>query len=883
MAPATKKVAMDDDVVYSSGTTFRQRKFPDRKTKVKQPRRSLPASSKPTLAKQSTLTQSWSFEGSISDEQDEVEEIEDVEDGDYKAEEPMRKRRRTCSKQQIKSTMSVKRQNTMTQMGYIKPMGSSHEGQEQEDQTTDEEDNTAESDGQATVDENEIERVPESIASQDTLSPTRPVQARYQERQGPSPELSFSLPQPRTPQKNFPSEIPSSNTPQSAILFSAMSRRSRRSPVNSPLKARSMDISPPRQAAAMSPVHETPIKEAIPFFPWAVRKTPLFRVPEMPSRRMPKLKHRTTIPDSDDMPVLETQHQPSTAVNEPGRRLVRVLSTIQDNQFQASAETLADDVSAARAREDEYVSGDTYQATLEYNGPYYDTVASALDRDAARCDQTQRLEFFRRARRPNVVLDTQEGSAEDLLLGRSRQRQRMPALSQAVNPQAGANSAADDQSVKSESLPTTPENPERQHHRSRFHDVNVVDLTADSFDPLIPTTSDSPTPRADTQQPPDMAHLLSSPAVEKNTRMTSSPPPAFDRTNAMIDKNVEYLTLNDVQVKQTATSGSLPPPSTQRQRNDHFRAREDASHLSQVSTIGFPTQAWSSQKQNMRIKQEYDDYSFAESQILHRGEEEMDLDPDIDNIVSSEAVPPHHQPQGAVEHIDLSDQIEPPETEDDDYVDIDEVNRRHHIVKGEAPLPSSPLPIAPGHTWTEYDDVRNEDMSSDLPAHLSPPPSTSSEPMQAESPESHTSPATHVLAAQAHVPDINQETTPRARGAKLKAEEKTISQAPAARGLSEKALGKRPLYTISSSESDSEDEELYLLADEEGEEGPYDTEFPDERPRFDEQHSWHFRPANEIVPDTQYSFAIPPVPPSSEDDGHHYRSARIMQQRQQGG
>lgn len=881
-------------MVHSSGSALKQKTFPDRRSHVKN-RRSLPAK----IERQSTLTQRWSFDGESSQLQDDEDEIEDFEDEEYGLHETKKKRRKTLPSGKNKNKGVGKGQNTMTQMGYVS-FSSNVEDQ-----------NDLEDEDRVMItasDEDEDERVPESVTSQDDTAIAMANGGRIESeelgndvgnavvrpRKGPSPEFELSLGHLTTPKKTFPDEIPSSNTPQSAIMWLIRSRATTRSPSKSPLRNRSMNVldSPLR---ALRPIQETPAKEAVSFSPWSITKTPIFRVPALPARRVsvakttPTLERRSTIPDSDDMLVEETQQFKSSPKVVSARRLKRIPSTIQDTQFDSLGLEVTDDMETDDEQDDDEQANYGYGGTMDCTYPYYDTVASALDRDAARYMQTQRLKDAQRAMRPDVVPDTQEGSAEDLLAG----RRQLPGnfvdfasfqnightLERQQSQSRELGQMDDDTSTHSQSLPATPAKPERSHHRQRFHDIPVVDLTADSLEPVIPTTSGTPTPKTGSQAPIDIHCRVSSPSNKDNRNISSSPPLPSRGDKEDAGDTVEFLQLNDVEPRPAAmkrkkqhethvSSQSLPQPG-----NLGYLDAGDFIPPSQVSTVGNLTQVYRSGLGRTQIKQEQEDLYSATPRVPRDLHQNVSLDPEDEDIDIYETVLTNGDLNaGRIEHVNLSDQPDPDDLEDD-YVEIDRIEERVSY--------SSPLPPAPGHTLAEYRDDDNEEISSDFP-HITSPPRGSSLHGDRASSSSHTSPATH-----AHVPDLRteeRELTPRALTGKAVPNVHHVADtgaSPTKQGsgharqpLSVPTRGDQPLYTIPSSQPDEDEDSLsnrYV-------ENHCGNSLTVCDTNNVEQHSWQFRPANEILPDTQFSLIFPPIP--SSDDNTQQRGELEQAQKQ---
>ncbi|KAH0237799.1 hypothetical protein KCV03_g351, partial [Aureobasidium melanogenum] len=319
-----KAARADLDIVYRSETPLRQKKFPNRRRTIRSSGVHTPA----PLRQQSTLTQqpTWTVSRSPPTAEDE-DEVED-EDQDYEEDElekagPRRKKR--------KSEADGKRQTTMTQYVPSSFIGERYDGasdlllqfipddsfdgvrDSQSQLVLDSHDEGPQAGMQAFVDGNtsaaadgdvEMQRMEENH-SQKTQSSSDHGDERVdsafpkqQARSRPSPELPISAMNLKTPRRKFKSEIPSSNTPQSAII-SICSTKSMRSPERSPLRNKSTNAFSQNHAAEdtrMSPVPESPTKPVSPFRLSPLRNRPTFRIPEKP----PTLQHRSTIPDSED-------------------------------------------------------------------------------------------------------------------------------------------------------------------------------------------------------------------------------------------------------------------------------------------------------------------------------------------------------------------------------------------------------------------------------------------------------------------------------------------------------------------------------------------------------------------------------------------------------
>lgn len=919
---SSKKTSADSGTVYRSEPSLKQKKFPGRRTRVTNGRRSLPAIER----QQSTLTQRWLPSSDNLDGSEDMEDIEDNNDDGGDEAKQRRKRRRTMPSSGKNGGKSMaKRQNTMTQMGFVTSFSSnfdveneddddddddqdqimhaaSHESGEDEDKISDSvpssqqahEDNASERSGRVDPKESEDEMSVGVSVGRSPQSPSPELPMMEARRAASETRLPVKDSQPRTPRKRFPLEIPSSNTPQSAYIFSTQKTQDRtreRSPSRSPLRQRSLKPAQSPTKAVLSPVCETPAKlDESSFSPWSRRKTDIFRKPALPQPdRAPALVTRTTIPDSEDLPVEETQQPLSVTLTQPRRELKRVRSTIQDTQFGAFGSEVSDDVETDNDSEHHEPGGDTYQATMEYTGPYYDTVAEALNRDAARFMQTQRLRDIRRTKDPKIVLDTQEGSIEDLMASRTQSfrntlsfasRQDLNAIVDQRKPDI-REQIENDPSAHTQSLPASPETPVRSHHRPRFHDVEVVDLTAESFEPINLTAPGTPTRKRGAQAVEAPQAPLSSP-VRKDYNLSSSPPLVPSDIHNVVGNGsqVEYLALNDTLPKDhyDAYREHDKPPAVSRSllqaslMHDFDRGHGIATlPPSQISTVGCLTQAFSSQRKRPRIKPEPDDLYHATPRITTGVSEEVDLDLEDDHDdgpeVKQDILPDHYSNAGAIEHVDLSDMIG---DEEDNYVDVEDIHERWGLDEQEAPKPSSPIPAPPGHSAAEYISVTRVEVSSDLPEHLTSPPHDSSETGHEDNrPSSQTSLAAHGLHAgendhtpKGHKQGRDDEARTRRRDEEQEDEERATDtevtpRAPPA--LSAKAHGKHHRPTSNPSSSDPEAAQRT----------PQPNELAVNIPEPEEQYSWLFRPANEILPDddddSQFSFGVPPIPPSSDE------------------
>lgn len=286
-------------------------------------------------------------------------------------------------------------------------------------------------------------------------------------RKSPSPELSAPIMQLRTPRRRFKSEIPSSNTPQSAIL-SISAAKSMRSPERSPLRTKSTNVWPRHPSphkAEMSPVPESPVKPVSPFHISPVKNRPVFRVPNKP----PSLQHRSTIPDSED-----------TATQITPAKKAKFRSQVPDTQFEMFGEEVAPitETQFPLATYTQY-GGETYYAENdEYHD--FDPVCSALDRDAARYMQTQRLrEQLRQDAFRNALSFTQTEPDEQPDQVPAEQSQELGDHVRMPDTDHGhANAEPDDPPTQSPH--SSPHPPQVQHESD---EIEELDLTGDVITP----------------------------------------------------------------------------------------------------------------------------------------------------------------------------------------------------------------------------------------------------------------------------------------------------------------------------------------------------------------------------------------------------------------
>jgi hypothetical protein len=397
-----KQVRLESDTIYRSETPLRQKKFPNRRRTIRSSGVGTPA----PLRQQSTLTQQPQWPVSRSPPNAELDdEIED-EDQDYEEDELARSRPR---RKKRKSEGDGKRQTTMSQFIPSSFIGERYDGaadlllqfagadsfdgvrDSQSQPLLDKHNNDLEAEVQAInpgsvyaashsdteMQQDEEEHSQRTQPSSQGDERIDSVFAKQQARQRPSPELPISAMTLRTPRRKFMSEIPSSNTPQSAIV-SICSAKSMRSPERSPLRNKSINAYSQSHAVEdtrMSPVPESPTKPISPFRLSPVKNRPTFRIPDKP----PTLQHRSTIPDSED-----------TATQVTPFKQKKFQSQIPDTQMDMFGEEIAA-VTETQLPVDSYTQylGGTYYADNDEYDYNFDPVCSALDRDAARFMQTQ--------------------------------------------------------------------------------------------------------------------------------------------------------------------------------------------------------------------------------------------------------------------------------------------------------------------------------------------------------------------------------------------------------------------------------------------------------------------------------------------------------------
>lgn len=396
-----KQVRVDTDTTYRSETPLRQKKFPNRRRTV----RSSGVGTLATLRQQSTLTQQPHWPVSRSSPNADLEDDEDL-DEDYEDElersRPRRKKR--------KSESDGKKQMTMTQYvpssfkgerpdgaadpllqfveidsfdgvrdSQSQPILKEYNNDPELELRADYHGNTdlaSHSDYEMRQDEEEHSQRTH-LSSEHGDDRVDSVFAKQKGQQRPSPELPISAMNLRTPRRKFMSEIPSSNTPQSAII-SICSAKTMRSPERSPLRNKSINAHSQNHSIEdirMSPVPESPTKPISPFRLSPVKNKPTFAMPARP----PTLQHRSTIPDSED-----------TATQVTPLKQNKFRSQIPDTQMDMFGEEVSavTETQLPAANHTQYLGG-TYYAENDDFEYSFDPVGSALDRDAARFMQTQ--------------------------------------------------------------------------------------------------------------------------------------------------------------------------------------------------------------------------------------------------------------------------------------------------------------------------------------------------------------------------------------------------------------------------------------------------------------------------------------------------------------
>jgi hypothetical protein len=454
--PPKQVVSIDPDTIYRKETPLRQKKFPSRRRSLRSSAVGVPA----PVRQQSTLTQQpdWivSRTSQTSDEEYEEDELQKSR--------PTRKKR--------KSSGDGKKQTTMSQ--YVP---SSFSGEQQYHGPArhlltrvlqhDQSHGIRESHLSSSFGQDQDQIMQQSSSGQDEERVDSAFsKPQVRPRSSPSPELSAPAMHLRTPKRRLVSEIPSSNTPQSAIV-SICKYQTTRSPERSPLKGRS--INNPLDTARMSPVPESPIKPISPFriSPIKPQNRPVFIIPDKP----PTLQHRSTIPDSEDTPTQVTPFKKA-----------KFRSQVPDTQMDMFGEEI-DPITATQYAAGNYTQhgGETYYAENDNYSYNFDPVCSALDRDAARFMQTQRLrdqvsyQVFHKAQMFSEVEDEQIQGAE--VPGRATIQQSQELGDELpVLPSHQQHTEEEPDDPPTQSPQSSPHRPKSQYQSD---EIEELDLTGD--------------------------------------------------------------------------------------------------------------------------------------------------------------------------------------------------------------------------------------------------------------------------------------------------------------------------------------------------------------------------------------------------------------------
>ncbi|THY88917.1 hypothetical protein D6C92_07427 [Aureobasidium pullulans] len=505
-----KQVRVDSDTIYRSETPLRQKKFPNRRRSVRSSGVSTPA----PLRQQSTLTQQphWPVSRTSPASGEDIEDYNEDDDGAYEEDElerskPKRKKRKS------EGNSDGKKQTTMTQFVPSSFIGERYDGpadllvqfaqpdsfdgvrdsqsqpllhnMQDMDQADEEMNDVEDEDAEVEMDDESIQQKGHSQRTHTSseLGDERVDSAfpKQQARLRPSPELSVPVMHLRTPKRRFMSEIPSSNTPQSAII-SICSAKTMRSPDRSPLRSKSINAwsqhhSP--EDTRMSPVPESPVKPISPFRLSPVKRRATFLVPDKP----PTLQHRSTIPDSED-----------TATQVTPFKKAKFRSQIPDTQMDMFGEEI-DPVTETQYPVDNYTQyGGTYYAENDYSYNI-DPVCSALDRDAARFLQTQRLrdqagyDAFHKAQSFSQAEEDQaEQQAEEARIERNEEPIPGTVQSQELGDDLHVPASQHETPEEEDDPPTQSphSSPQPPHRPYESDDIEELDLTGDI---ILPKTS----------------------------------------------------------------------------------------------------------------------------------------------------------------------------------------------------------------------------------------------------------------------------------------------------------------------------------------------------------------------------------------------------------
>lgn len=473
----------DPETVYQSGAAPpRQRRFPAQSRTIR-PRRS---STKQSLIRdQTTLTQ-LDF-CTPPERQQSADETDDDNEDDRKTR-PARKRRK-----------QVGRQTTMTQ--FYSSFG------------TDDDDHVYELQDDAIED---IKPLSPADAGMQTAA-SIPVMRETSDYGGPT-----CIPQ--TPIKMVKDEIPSSQTPQS-IYLSGRTRRQLYSPQRSPLKEKSDNV----QATSRYDQSRA-VRQASTELPLSPPDRATFHKPALP-----KLRHTQTIPDSEDNGTLEALETQKTRSPE----LKRVRSTIEDSQFDSLGEEIAFSLerahpqfvaetqafrrpdATARDRVVQETQFDTLASDLEDDDddeqghPDFDPACSALDRDAARFMQTQRLLNAGRLLQsqkdwhPDIVFHTVELSVVDDLH---------------KSPAGKAQQNKDDADAASDRTHSIEPTPELSYAVRADYEVRPFGPLPGKIETIDLTSTPPPAPISSTQDDIPTPHVAERETVVRPEIIHSSPP-----------------------------------------------------------------------------------------------------------------------------------------------------------------------------------------------------------------------------------------------------------------------------------------------------------------------------------------------------------------------
>lgn len=538
------------ETVYRSTPILRQQKFPARRHSSKPPR-----SSNPSLQRdQSTLTQLDFCTPRPSSDAEE-------EDAILRDSRPRKKKRR--------KNEDGKRQSTLTQFDFRQP-GRPVCGNAEDFEVFDE---MCHGDPRDRVRDTQY---PAQIEAD--LSEANPGQVRRTENNYCTAIRDFAVrnaiqseiqdSQPSTPVKTSLPEVPSSQSPQS-ILLTNKTLRHFNSPKPSPLKERSVNIgdsstknASPLNAKYNSLIDDSPIK------------SPVFRKPEMPRRRAVDV-----VPDSDGVQPEESESP----------RLHRFNSIIQDSQLGSLGEEITMDyptqiVVPASDRAETQATLDTQDLNLEY---YEDPACSALDRDAARYMQTQRL----LDQQLGIIPCTVEEHVPEMTPATYLECPNLPPNQDAEDGQdaahgEGAEGEDETASNKTHSLPESPIKRETSPTITFPLDVEVVDLTSDETivedaDPSTPPSSPPQQPRQASPRRTPEKHIPSSPPAFHPSQATT-----VDVTQRSLQPSPSPERIHRIDLFSSSPL-PLPPLSSSQLGGDEYRKRQEYEIPSSSADSGF--------------------------------------------------------------------------------------------------------------------------------------------------------------------------------------------------------------------------------------------------------------------------------------------------------